>query len=217
MRSLALVVVLGAGLLGLGAEMGAGFSGVGILMWDISALNTALEDAGYPVLEGPLFLYGGTGLGGEDLRFGGGGFGGQLSAEEGSRSSTLGVGFGGFVVEIPVMEGNGFAAIVGFLGGGGGAELLLRSRAYSSLEDALSGPADLHISRSFWAFLPYVAAEFWPVEWFGIRVMLGNLITITQKWTAGAAEFGGPPDTFGGPFFCFELAFGGRAPETSGE
>lgn len=209
-----LLVVLGCALLGVGKEMGMGLSGTGLLLWDISPLAAALEDAGYPGLEGSLFLYGGMGIGGGEVRFGGGGFGGEVSVQEGDRSARLGMGFGGAIVEIPVLDEGGFIAAVGLLGGGGGVELLLRSRVYASFDDGLEAPSDLSLSRALWAFLPYVAVEVWVAEWFGIRVMAGNLITVMAGWDAGGVEFPGPPESFGGPFFSFGLAFGGRsAPE----
>lgn len=213
MRTLVVAALVGLGLLGLGREMGAGFSGAGILFWDISSLNSALADAGYPRLEGSPILYGGLGLGGREIRLGGGGFGGAVSVRVEERSASLSLGFGGFVVEIPAMDSESFVFAVGILAGGGGAELLLRSRTYTSFGDAVAGPSDLYLSRGFWAILPYVAAEFWPGEWLGIRIMAGNLIAFSEGWRGDGNEFPGPPETFGGPFLGFLAVFGGRAPD----
>ncbi|MGY4707152.1 hypothetical protein ACVNPS_05290 [Candidatus Bipolaricaulota sp. J31] len=210
MRGAVLAAVLGLGVLGLGGGFGAGYSGQAFLFWDLAELNAALEAAGYPTLEGFLVLYGGMGVGGDVLRLGGGGFGGSRSVRAGGRQAELSLGMGGASFEIAVLEGGGFSATVGALLGGGSAELRLRSRAYSSLDDALAAPDDLHLTRGFFLFLPFVAAEFWPLDWLGIRVTAGNLLTFPGPWRAGAVELPGPPENLGGPFFSVLVAFGGR-------
>jgi len=215
LRAPALVAVLGIGILGLGQGFGAGYSGAGLLLWDVSALNAALETAGYPTLEGSLFLYGGMGAGGEELRFGLGGFGGSLSAHEGARVSQISLGFGGAVAEVPFGSAKGFSLCAGALLGAGGAELLLRSRDYGSFGDALSAPSDLYLSRGFALALPYISLEFWPVGWLGLRAVVGALIPfLTSPWEADGTALPGPPGSFGGPYLTFLVAFGGReAPE----
>ncbi|NOX44785.1 MAG: hypothetical protein GXO72_03475 [Caldiserica bacterium] len=206
----AMAVAMGMGFLGLGEGFGAGYSGAAFLFWDLAELNAALEAVGYPPVGGPLVLYGGMGIGGDDLRFGGGGFGGSRSAGAGERRTELSMGLGGASGEILVLEGGGFSATVGAFLGGGGAELRLRSRAYGSLGDALAAPADLYLSRGFFLFLPFVSVEFWPLDWFGVRVTAGNLLAFPGPWRADGIEFTGPPETFGGPFFSVLVAFGGR-------
>ncbi len=202
--------ISGLGVLGFGGGFGAGYSGAAFLFWDLTELNAALGAAGYPALEGALVLYGGMGVGGDVLRFGGGGFGGSRSTRAGERWAELSLGLGGASFEIAVLEGGGFSAAVGAFLGGGGAELRLRSRAYGSLDDALADPADLYLSRGFFLFLPFVAAEFWPLDWLGVRVTAGNLLAFPGPWRAGAVELPGPPGDLGGPFFSVLIAFGGR-------
>ena len=210
MRWAAVLATMVIGVSGLGEGFGAGYSGVACLFWDLTELNAALDAAGYPTLEGFLVLYGGMGVGGADLRFGGGGFGGSRSASAGEKRAELSLGLGGASWEIVVLEGGGFSATVGSFFGGGGAELRLRSRAYGSLGDALAGPADLFLSRGFFLFLPFVSVEFWSLDWLGVRVTAGNLLTFPGPWRADGIELPGPPETLGGPFFSVLVAFGGR-------
>jgi len=208
---------LSLGVLGLGEGFGAGYSGAAFLLWDLMTLNTALDDAGYPTLEGSFVLYGGMGLGGNDLRFGAGGFGGSLAARAGEKYARLSLGFGGASWEIVVLESGDFSATVGSFFGGGGVELRLRSRNYSSFGDALAHPADLYLSRGFFLFLPYVSMELWPTNRIGIRVTAGNLVAFPGPWEAGEAALPGPPEGLRGPFFSVLLAFGGKGGAEEGQ
>ncbi|MCD6321358.1 hypothetical protein J7L84_03830 [Candidatus Bipolaricaulota bacterium] len=187
---------------------GFGGPGAAFLFWDLSSLNDALAAAGYPTLDGNFLLYGGIGAGGDGTLFGGGGFGGSMRAVAGDRSAEVSLGFGAALAEIEVTERERLEAAVGALFGGGSVDLILHSRSYSGFEDALSNPGDLYLSRGFFSFLPYVSAAFRPLEWLGVRVMLGYLLTFPGPWEEGGTELPGPPRTFGGPYLGICIVFG---------
>ncbi len=191
--------------------MAGGFGGPGaaFLFWDLSSLNEALAAAGYPTLDGSLLLYGGIGAGGDEILFGGGGFGGSSRVAAGDRSAEVSLGFGAALAEIEVLKRERFEAAVGALFGGGSVDLILHSQNYGGFEDAFSNPGDLYLSRGFLSFLPYVSAAFRPLEWLGMRFMLGNLLTFPGPWEEGRTKLPGPPRTFGGPFLGFCIVFGG--------
>jgi hypothetical protein len=193
--------------------IGGGGPMPGLLLLDLARLNAKLEANGYGPLDKMVFVMGGGGYGGEarGLRFGGMGFGGEVSSMSAQRVATLSVGFGGFMVERGLFAGAGYSLSLGAVIGGGGADLDLLDHRSSSFDDAISNPANTSLTRGFFAIQPYAGIEVSLLDWIMLKVNLGYLWTFGEPWKQEGLPLQGPPESFSAPLVQVMVTFGGRA------
>ena len=167
----------------------------------------------------PIFLMGGgAGFGGgNETRFGGIGGGGHWSliptgTAEFNRA-TLELGWGGFLMDQLLIEGNVGALSVGAVIGGGSWTLHVSKDPQGEFGDlVIKPPLYLELHRSFWLAMPYVSAEFKIFAFVGLRVSAGFWLSISlEEWKLPDDRVvpGGPLKGMIFPVFQVMLAFGG--------
>ncbi|MCS7240733.1 MAG: hypothetical protein NZ651_05775 [Candidatus Bipolaricaulota bacterium] len=222
MRIILALVVLGVGVwaqepLGIG---GGGFMPV-FLFPNLQELNEELSQAGFGEFDSPLVLWGGCGFGGflTGSRFGGMGYGGDITVSSGEKSAQLSLGVGGFVMEQGLVAQERAALSLGLMIGGGSAELLLVFHKPSSFGEALATPASTSLSRGFFALQPYVSAELFLLDWMFVKVNVGYLFSWGDPWEISGTAVAGPPGQLSAMVFQVFIVFGGKAPveEPAGE
>lgn len=196
--------------LGLG---GGGFMPV-LLFPNFQELNEALAQAGFGKFDSPLILWGGGGFGGflAGSRFGGMGYGGDITISSGEKSAQLSLGVGGFVIEQGLVAQERAGLSLGLMIGGGSAELLLIFQKPSSFTEALTTPACTNLSREFFALQPYVSAELFLLDWMFLKVNVGYLFTLGAPWEISGSPVAGPPSQLHTLVLQVFIAFGGKAP-----
>ncbi len=199
-----------------GEELGFGFGGsfAGILLWDLSSLNSALAAAGYPTFSGAPTVFGGGGLGGltNGVAPGGFGFGGETSALAAERQAMLEVGFGGFALERTWAMGQQGLVGAGLVIGGGGMTLTVRNRYPQDFSDALENPGTSVLELGFFGILPYLGLRFALAEWLWVEGRAGYLLGLPGQWKEGGRELTGPEVPIRTVFLSLGLAFGGTSP-----
>lgn len=167
---------------------GGGGPSISLLYVDVDALNTLVEKANaqsgwqvptFPSGQ-PLILWGGGGgAGGEHLRFGGFGAGGELVEETKGGAARFNLGYGGAFLHYVIRPGVETAVLpepwdpypngrlrftVGGLLGGGGYELILTDNEGNTAgEDNTAGrdyPLHRNASQAFVLLAPEVGVEF---------------------------------------------------------
>jgi hypothetical protein len=192
---------------------GGGFM-AGLLFLDLSELNTYLVQNGFAGLPSPLVLSGGGGMGGllEGSRVGGAGFGGETQSVLNEKRASLSLGAGGFLTEQALFSKKTLAFALGFMIGGGDAELLLVFRKPSSFEDALTSPVCTRLRRGFFLLVPYLSAEVFLLDWAFLKVNVGFFFTLGGPWEADGVSVSGPPASFHAPLLQLFFHLGGVLP-----
>ncbi len=220
---LLMIVLLGLPLVALQAQeaaplelvegLGGGGPLPGLLLLDLEGLNEKLEANGYAPLAEMVFIMGGGGFGGEveGLRFGGLGWGGEVSSQAGQKVAKLSIGFGGFMLERGLSSGERYSLALGAVIGGGDAALDLLDHRSSSFDDAVSNPANTSLTRGFFGVQAYAGLEFALLDWIMLKVSLGYLWTFGEPWQQAGLALTGPPESLSAPSVQVMIAFGGRA------
>lgn len=193
--------------------VGMGYGGflVGLLPIDFSPLNDVLASAGYPVLDGPMVVFGGGGAGGilGGPVFGGLGFGGSLTALAADKRTDVEFGFGGVVIELARQATQG--AVIGFgaVLGGGGLDLTARVRQPVDFADALDNPPVSQFSLGFIGGLAYLRLQIQVLPWLAVEGWGGYFLAFPGQWEEGGREIAGPRLDLRSPFLGLRISFGG--------
>lgn len=198
-----MVLVFSSCVLANGQEFGNGGFELSFLKLDLGGLDTVLAKDGYSI-DDLAIMFGGGGMGGFKMgdRFGGYGASGEITDENAAGDqATLGFGFGGFVYERGVYVNGNTDIGVGGMIGGGGAELLLHSKADNSFKE---------YSKGFIAFQPRVNIHHQLFECFGVELNAGYLFTydFNQDWTINNETIDGPFRYFGGSRVGIRFTYG---------
>lgn len=176
------------------------FSGLTGVVWhaDLSGLNDALEQAGYPDLSDFAFLYGQrTTIDlSDDLRVGVCLLTGETTTSGVRRTARLGLTLGAGSVEW--RPGGGLTA-VGLAVGGGTSAISLVDHRPESFEDALANPFRTEIDRWLYTVTPFVSADGAPCDGVTLRLRAGYLFTIGCAWRAEGVTLPHDMRPFGGP------------------
>jgi hypothetical protein len=206
-----------------GAFAGAGGPAlIGALM-DLSELERNFQDLidikGDLVFEDQhVFLMGGGGgFGGDDIRLGGFGGGGDWSFTSQEKAEfdhvSLDLGWGGFLMDQLLFEDQWGGLSVGLVLGGGEWTLRVSKDVQGDFKDLIiKPPLYLELHRSFWLALPYVSMEFRILGFMGLRVGAGYWLSLsTGEWKLPDERVvpGGPLKTMVFPVFQLMVIFGG--------
>lgn len=160
----------------------SGFT-LGYLFLNNDELQDVIANAGYPAMPDGMLIYGGTTLMGyrDGLRWGGFGYGGELTEKGGNdRLTRLTFSLGGANLDYGFVLSDKLDIALGGLLGGGSYELTLRG-------NALSDPAQgnvIHLTNSYFVLGPRATVSYQATSWLAIEGLVGYLYGIGSKqWT----------------------------------
>ncbi len=202
-------------------SFGGGGPLVGLFMPDLAEVNGFLIDSGFSPLDEMLIVAGGSGRGGVigDLVVGGMGWGGWVESPSDEKEASLGMGFGGFDVGYAVGGNERSVLTVGVVLGGGGCGLELIEHVVSGAPEAVPlgiiiEPTKLEFGTAFGAIQPYVDMQVQLLDWLGLGVRIGYMLTPFEiSWGDAEIALYSPDLNLSGPFVGFSIVFGGIGAE----
>jgi len=201
---------------------GGGGSGLGLFMPDLSEINAFVEGAGFPALEGNLFLIGGGGRGGvvPGPVFGGSGWGAWIESEHGNLHAEYGLGLGGFELGFAIGGNERSVLSIGAVMGGGGVELILTEYPPVILEDYAPRGIVIEPTRQIYdsgfAFVdPYVDMQIQVLAWMGLGVRAGYVLPLFELNWQDEGPLDAPPLAPSGLYLRLSFVFGGFGSLTS--
>ncbi len=195
---------------------GGGGSGLGLFMPDLSEINAFVEGAGFPTLDGNLFLVGGGGRGGvvPGPVFGGSGWGAWIESENANLHAEYGLGLGGFELGFAIGGNERSVLSIGAVMGGGGVELILTEYPPIVLEG--STPRGIvveptrHVYDSGFAFVdPYVDMQIHLLAWMGLGLRAGYVLPLFELNWRDEGPLDAPPLAPSGLYVRLSVVFGG--------
>jgi len=201
---------------------GGGGPGLGLFMPDLSEINAFVEGAGFPALEGNLFLIGGDGRGGvvPGPMFGGSGWGAWIESEHEHLHAEYGLGLGGFELGFAIGGNERSVLSIGAVMGGGGVELILTEYAPIVLKDYAPRGIVVEPTRQIYdsgfAFVdPYVDMQIQLLAWMGFGVRAGYLLPLFELNWRDEGPLDAPPLAPSGLYVRLSVVFGGFGPLNS--
>jgi len=196
---------------------GGGGPSFGMLFMDLADIRTFTTDAGFPDLDGTVWLAGGGGRGVEigGLSLGGAGWGAWSEGASGELRSSYAFGWGGFDIGYGIAGTASGILTVGALIGGGGGELEWIGDPSSGSVPVPLGivpePTRTAYGTIFFGIAPYLDMGILLTDWIGLDVRVGYLITpVSLTWLdAGSGNGDAPSLAPSGAYVRISLLFGG--------
>jgi len=185
-------------------EDGYAYGGATVSLWmpELEGLNDALDIAGYePVARG-------TWLGGQTVAFGArdgmrAGFsmvnGFSTCCSQTERKAMLATTMYTGLLEVPVAQEAEGDILLGVALGGAHSTLSLVDHAPDSFEDALGVPFRSELTHWSYIIEPALIATHTPIRGFDLRLRLGLIFALGNRWTAETETFDVPLNAFSGP------------------
>jgi hypothetical protein len=192
-------------------DLSVGFV-AGLLNPDLSALDSTLEEAGYPPLRGEFLLLGGmcTNCLIDGWQLGGGAFYGERMSKRDMKQATLTLELGGLFAAYAVWSNQAYEFSLGAFTGVGLATLELLDHQPETFESALSNPPSIRLEQRFIALHPYVSLGLDVTSRLSVRLYAGYFWVWGEEWWLGQRKLAIPAGNLSGYTVQIMLAFSPR-------